>query len=176
MPYYVNASSGNSGARVRYSNAPAAGGDTVSNTTTETAFASTYTLPADTLAVGDEIEVLLWGLVSATIGQTVTARFKWAGTEVLNTGSLSGIANGTDYPWNARISILVDSIGASGKADMQAKMSFSTAATVALAVNVANDDLITINTTQDNILSTTIQWGAASASNIVELRHMTVKH
>lgn len=174
MPLYANAST--SGGRVRYHNAPAAGGDVVQNTASETAFASSYTVAADSLAAGDEIEILLWGLVSATIGQTVNARFKWAGTTVLETGTITGLANGTDFPWNARIGVLVDSVGASGKADIQAKMSFSTAATVALAVNVANDDLTTINTTIANALTTTIQWGSANAANIVELRQMTVKH
>ena len=168
MPLYMPVTT------VKYSNASIPGGNTIANTASETAFTSQYTIPANSLKPGDSFEINYWGVYSAGLTQSLTARLKAGATTLLNSGSLNGVANGVNLPWVGRVGLLCLSTGVSGSIDAQAALSFSTAATAAIAANVGNANPITIDTTIDQILSLTIQWGAANAANSITMRQMRV--
>lgn len=151
-------------------------GNTIANTTTETAFASTYTIPANTLEVGDIIRIKLWGVYSNTLTPpTVIGKVKIGSTVFATTGTITGGAAASNAGWSGEESIVVQSIGSSGVVDAQAFLEFATAATAALTINVPNASTLTLDTTADQAITVTVQWGTASASNTITLRQMIVE-
>lgn len=167
-----------SATRLRYANTSIPSGNTIANTASETAFASTYDIPANALQVGDVVRVRLWGIYgTALVAPTLRGRLKIDGATVLDTGTLTTVVGSLmDRGWWGVADFVVTAIGASGSLEMQGFVSFSTAASAALAVHLANTAAITVDTTQALTLSTTIEWGTASASNTMKLRTMLVEH
>lgn len=159
-----------------YSNTSIPGGNTIANTSSETAFSSSYTIPANTLVAGEVIRVKLWGTYgTTTIAPTLTGKFKIGNTVVLNTGALTAVINLTNEGWFVDISLLVQSTGSSGAADVEGYAEFASAATTGLSVNIPNTSTYTIDTTTNQTLSTTITWSSANASNTITLRQMSVE-
>lgn len=69
----------------------------------------------------------------------------------------------------------VTSIGATGTMQCEGVAEFSTAATAALTVNMANTGTFTVNANISRILSLGATWGAASASNTITLTNLSVR-
>lgn len=159
---------------LRYANASIPGGNTISNTASETTFTSSYTIPASSLAAGDSFAIDLWGVYSAGIAQSITIKIKMGSTIILNSGSISGIVNGSNLAWSARIGVGIMAAGASGSLDAQGSLSFATAVTAALSVNIGAASTQTIDTTAAQAVTVTATWGAASASNSITLRQMRI--
>ena len=153
-------------------NTSIAAGDTVTNTAAEMAFTHTVTLIANSLSVGDLVEIGVRGLYSSTVGQTITGRVKINGTQIITTGSVSGIANGTNFAWTAQITLVVLAIGVNGSLDVQGKLEFATAAAAALSILTPNAAAFTIDTTVDQVVSLTAQWALANAANSIQLRQI----
>ena len=159
-----------------YADGSVPAGNTVANTTTETAFASTYTIPANRLKVNSVIRVKLYGTYGTTIiSPTLTGKFKVGGTTVLNTGALTAVANLTNVGWWAEAILIVTSIGVTGTIEAQGFAEFASAATTGLSVNLTNTATYTKDTTGTLALTITVQWSAASAANTITLRPITVE-
>lgn len=155
-----------------------AASEIVANTTTETAFASLYTIPANTLEVGDLIRVVAYGVYStAVLAPTIRGRlYLDDGTPVamLDTGALTVVAGATNKGWRAEGSLVCTD--APPKIDAQGIASFATAATAALSAHIANTGVITapdFGNAMDIYL--TITWGAASASNTIQLLQLNIE-
>ena len=152
------------------------GGNTVANTTTETAFSSSYTIPANTLVAGSVVRVKLWGVYGTTIiSPMLTGKVKWGSQTLLNTGALSAAVSLTNAGWFADCSFLVQSAGGSGVVDAQGFAEFASAATTGLSVNVPNTSTFTVDTTATQAITVTVQWSAANAANTITLRQMVVE-
>ena len=151
-------------------------GNTVANTTTETAFASSGSIPANTLAAGSVVRIKLWGTYGTTVvSPNLTGKLKIGSQALLNTGALSAAINLSNAGWFADASIVVQSIGGSGVIDAQGFAEFASAATTGLSVNVPNTSTFTVDTTTTQAITVTIQWSAANAANTITLRQMIVE-
>lgn len=159
-----------------YSNTSVPAGNTVANTVTETAFDSSYTIPANSVAVGDVLRVTATGVYStALVAPNLTGKLKLGSTTVLNTGALTAVAGVANAGWTFQGWIVITGIGAGGALEAQGYAEFATAATTALSVNVTNTAAISLDTTASQALTVTVQWSAASASNSITMRQLVVE-
>lgn len=155
-------------------------GNTIANTAAETAFDSKYTIPGNSLAVGQVLRVTLRGFYSTdVVAPTLIGRLRFggvAGTVLLTTGTISALVGGVSaLGWAAEILVVVHSIGATGTLEVQGTFQFATAATAALTVIPSNGALVTVDTTADKDLVATATWGTADADNTVTLRQFAVQ-
>jgi hypothetical protein len=163
-------------ATLNYANATIPGGNTIASTAAETAFSSSYTIPANDLAVGDVLRLKLWGTYSTDIiAPTITGKVKFGSVVMLNTGALTTIAGVTNAGWTAEASFIVQSIGGAGAIDAQGSAFFATAATTTLSVIVDNTATVAVDTTTTEAITVTITWSASSAANTITLRQMILE-
>ena len=155
-------------------------GNTIANTTAETAYETQPPIPAGSLAVGDVIFLRLGGVYSvAAVAPSVTGRVKIGAVEILNTGSLTALSSlTTDRAWWAEIWITVCAVGVSGKIEAMGKVEFTTPTNLAVGTALSSNGQITVDTTIENLLITSIQFSLASASNSITLRQTSfdVRH
>lgn len=146
-------------------------GNTVANTTIETKFASTVTIPANKLLSGSVTRVRLAGYFSTSVvAPTLIGRFKVAGTAILTTDTLSVlVGSSNNLGWWADIVVIVETAGASGVARCQGTACFATGTQATVTVNLPRTTTFAIDTTAAIELSVTAQWGTASASNTITL-------
>lgn len=159
-----------------YSDGSVPAGNTVANTTTETALASTYTLPANGVSVGDMLRVTLTGTYStALVAPNLTGKLKFGSTTVLNTGALTAIAGVSNAGFTVQMWLIVTAVGSGGAVEAQGYAEFATAATTGLSVNIANTAPVSVALNANQAITTTVQWSAASASNSITLRQMVIE-
>lgn len=159
---------------VAYSNGAAS--SAISNTTTETAFDTSYTFPKNSLDAGQVIKIKWQGIATSTNstdtlaikvyigGITGTLLFTHAATDVANNNVFMG-----EYE------LIVRTVGASGTV-----VGFGTGKSVPAAEGTATykDDILastTINTTAVQQVAVSATWSVASASNSVRLDFLTVE-
>lgn len=174
-PVWADASGGGGGGATAlvYVNTTIPAGNTVANTTTETAFASTFDIPANSLAVGSVIRIKLLGRFSTTGTPTLRLRIKLDATTYIDTTAVTTVT-ATNFGFVTDAQLVVTAIGASGTIDAQALTELGTAATTGQVVNSVNTAGITTDTTQALSVTVTAQWSAASASNTVTLHQMAI--
>lgn len=146
----------------------------ISNTTAETAFNQTATIPANSLFLpGTVVRVRATGKFSKTIGATVNfdVRIK-IGTQVLTASNVNVINGAVDYAWYATAEFVVLSTGSSGSLRRAGgELGFAFTDTTA-AWNVGDSAL---NTTADQTISVTVTPSVASPSNTLTLETITVR-
>ena len=159
---------------VAYSNEAAS--SAISNTTTETAFDTSYTFPKNSLAAGQVIKIKWQGIATSTNstdtlaikvyigGITGTLLFTHAATDVANNNVFMG-----EYD------LIVRTVGASGTV-----VGFGTGKSVPAAEGTATykDDILastTIDTTAVQQVAVSATWSVASSSNSVRLDFLTVE-
>ena len=131
---------------------------TVANTTTETEVYST-SLAANSLNVGKMVLPTIMGRYSTNNGSVLfTIRIKKGNTTILTTTSTA--ANVTDAPFIIRGFMTTRSIGSSGTVVGHANVTINNQ-----SASVTTTAPITLDTTTDNGITITIQWGAAAAGN-----------
>lgn len=159
-----------------YSNTSVPAGNTIANSNSETAFASSYTIPANALVAGSIVRLKLYGVYGTTIvGPTIRGKVKLGATVVADTGSVTSVAGVTNGGWWAEVFFVCQTAGSGGTVEAQGYAEFSTAATTGLSVNTPNTAAIAIDTTATQAITVTIQWGTADAANTITLREMTVE-
>ena len=161
------------GGAVLFANTSIPGGNTVTSTS-ETAFSSSYTIPANSVAVGDVFIVRLSGTYGGTVLPTLEAWIKLGSTSAITTGMLSGLVNGSNLAWRAEARFVVTAIGASGSYECEGGLVFSTSATAALSVNVPGSST-TIDTTASQAITVSVDWGVGGTGQTVTLRQMIVE-
>lgn len=161
--------------KVTYSATTIPAGNTVANTSTATAFDSSYSVGANTLAVGDVIIVELAGTYSTTlIAPTINGRLKFGSTILMETGALTTLASISNNAWRAKAILTVTSLGGSGSVECALDAFFSTSATAAMTVLVSGGS-VNIDTTTTSAIVATAQWSVADPSNSITLRQMIVE-
>lgn len=160
-----------------FSNTSVPAGNTIANTAAETAFSSSYTIPANALAAGNVIRVKLWGVYStALVAPTIQIKLKIGSTVVLDSGAISAIVGSvSNLGWSAEADLSWFTIGAAGTVDAQASGKFATAAFATATVCVPNTATATIDTTTTQAVTVTVTWSAANASNTITLRQMNIE-
>jgi hypothetical protein len=146
----------------------------ISNTTAETAFNQTATVPANSLFLpGTVLKIRASGKFSKTSGSTVNfdVRIKLGGL-VLTAANVNVINGAVDYAWYATAEIVVLSTGSSGsirRAGGELGFAFTDSTP---AWNVGDS---TLNTTTDQTVTVTVTPSVASTSNTITLDAITVR-
>lgn len=163
--------------RLAYADGSVPAGNTIANTAAQTAFASSYTLPANSLSVGSTIKLKLYGVYSTALAApTITVVLKIGTVTVLTTGVISALVPATSsLGWLAEATLIVTAIGASGTIECQGFGEFDTSVTAGLMINLTNTAAQAIDTTAGKAITVAVTWGTASASNSITLRVMTVE-
>lgn len=151
-------------------------GNTIANQSgSDVAFTSSYTILANTLAVGSVIRIKLQGVYgTATIAPLITAKLKIGATTFLTSGILTSVALVTNGGWTANAELIVTAIGGNGSIESQGYAQFATAATTGLSVNLTNLAVISLDTTINKIITVTINWNTSDTANTITLRTISV--
>lgn len=159
-----------------YANTTIPAGNTVANTTTATILTSSYSVPANSLSVGDVIVVKAWGLYGTNIvAPTFLGELLYQSTVIASTGVITTIAGVTNGGWWAEVQSHVTSLGVTGTFESQGYAEFATAATTGLSVNMTNTAPVTVATTLASILRLRVTWGTANAANTITMRNLSIR-
>lgn len=142
---------------------------------TETAHA-TYTVPANTVAIGTTFRIVLWGnMDNGTTAITFTPRIRWGGTAgtqlIANPLTASTTTAGTDRRWKYEGYVTIRTIGASGTAVCQlSKAEHTTNGLGAITLDDGNSGTtaVTIDTTANKDLVFT--WTLSSTTGTPHVR------
>lgn len=154
----------------------------VANTTTGTAFAKTFSIPANYLRVGSLIRIRAAGVYSTTGTPTLDIQLRVGGTSkwVLQTGTITTPSGAALWNWVAEGFATVRAIGAGGTffADGgSAILAAATSGTWAAPVVAPNTRSGGISVATNGALTADVlvQWGTASPSNTITMENFTVE-
>ena len=141
---------------------------TITNTTTETSIVGTgvgsLTVPANAFVVGDSYHAKVGGVIAAQNGDDITIRIKTGSTVLATTGTIS-LSPTTDLGWECELDFTVAAIGASGTICTNGNFAY-TRNTGGLEGYVFQD-VETFDTTVDNTLDITVEWGQAKTQDTI---------
>lgn len=139
--------------------------DTVTNTTVETAFAQQYSIPANLLAAGDRLSIMLQGTVTGH-NSTDTLNIKlYVGANVIEaTGAINNAANDIFY---ISADVVVRTITAAGTIVATGLVADGAPGTATAKPYVFAS--ATLDSTVAEVVKVTATWSVASASDIVRL-------
>ena len=147
-------------------------GDTVANTTTETTFATSYTLPANAIAAGKVIRVTARGVLStAATGPTLTLRLKLDTTTLLSSGAMAVGASRANAWWFLQAEITYRGSGSPANVEIQGWV--NTAFVVGTSAGNAAEASLATNV--NRVLGVSAAWGTANASNTITMRSFVVE-
>ena len=145
----------------------------ITNTTTETSLldggVGTLTVPANGFTAGDAYHAILTGTLSAQNNNTLEIRIKTNGVVLADTGVMS-MAGANAEPWKMEVYFSINAIGTAGVARISTGGTFmytKDASTDFQGVNFSTVNSSSFNTTVNNTLSITAQWGTANAGNSI---------
>jgi predicted RecA/RadA family phage recombinase len=151
--------------------AAAAASAVISNTVAETAFDKSFSIPADSLAPGDVIEIEALGICPSTNGtDTLTVKLKIGATVIVATPAVD-VANNDIFAVKARL--VVRTIGAGGTFVAMAEQALGVEGTV--TEKPAKLASTAIDTTAAQAITVTAQWSVATAANQVRLDVLNVR-
>lgn len=145
----------------------------ITNTTTETSLINggvgSLSVPANGFAVGDSFRAVMAGILNCANNQTIRIRVK-AGSVVLLDSGVQSISNITNDVFSLNVDFTIRALGAAGVASIVSLGTFhyvktSNATAQGFAFNTVNST--TFDTTINNTLDITVQWGAANAGNSI---------
>lgn len=146
----------------------------VTNTTVETGLINggvgVLFVPANNFRVGDSFVAKVNGKVSALNNAQLTIKIKANATIIANPGVLTLVAATNNY-YDLELHFTVRAIGPAGTAQLMTSGSFlynKSSNNVPERIGFESLDTTTFDTTIDNQLDITVQWGAASASNSID--------
>lgn len=148
--------------------------DTVTNTTTETAFSTIHAIEAGLLTPNDLIVVEAGGMLSSTsAAPTMRWRLKFGTTTLIDTTALT-VNNYTNVPWSLRVRIICATSGSPGTAVALAEFQIGQVGAGYIITLNSGTTPPSITTSSSQNISLTAQWSAASTSNIVTLQQLVV--
>lgn len=129
----------------------------------------TLSVPANAFKKGDAYHAILTGTLSAQNNNTLEVRIKSNGVLLADTGVLT-MAGATNKNWKMEIYFSINAIGAAGVANISTGGTFMYTKDASLSfegVNFSTQNSSTFNTTINNTLAITAQWGIASTNNSI---------
>jgi hypothetical protein len=145
----------------------------VTNTTTETSLigggVGTLSVPANGFKVGDSFHAILSGHISSVNNHTLRIRIKSDGTVLADTGSIT-MAGSTGKHWKLEVYFTVRVLGGSGTAKIATAGTFmytKDASNAFEGTNFSTETSTGFNTTVDNRLVITAQWGSADTRDSI---------
>lgn len=129
----------------------------------------TLSVPANAFKKGDAYHAILTGTLSAQNNNTLEIRIKSNGVLLADTGVLT-MAGATNKNWKMEIYFSINDIGAAGVANISTGGTFMYTKDASLSfegVNFSTQNSSTFDTTINNTLAITAQWGTANAGNSI---------
>lgn len=148
---------------------------TLANSTTETTLVGTgegsLTIQKNSLAVGKTFKVVARGYYSNTGTPTLTIKLKAGSTVLLTSGAITTTTSASNRAFVFNGLVTVYSLGASGTVRGQGEVSELGSA----VTGIASTSTVTVDSTANNTLNLTAQWGAASSSNTITITNLVVE-
>jgi hypothetical protein len=145
----------------------------ITNTTTETSLldggVGTLFVPANTFKVGDSFHAILSGHISSVNNHTLRIRIKSNGTTLADTGSIT-MAGSTNKHWKLEVYFTVRVLGGSGTAKIATAGTFmytKDASNAFEGTNFSTETSTGFDTTVNNTLVITAQWGTANTGDSI---------
>lgn len=159
-----------------FSSSAATTTSTIANTTTETNFSQNYVISANTMTVGKTFRITARGVYStiASAGSE-TAKVKLGSTVIATSGGFTGSNSKTNAGFMIMADFTVITIGASGTIECQGSFFNETTNGTHQIFSMENTAAITIDTTANQTLQISHQWGTADPGNTITLRLFTVE-
>lgn len=140
----------------------------VTNTTTETSIVGfgygSLTVPGGSFAPGDSYHAKIGGMLSAQNNDVLTLRIK-AGSTVLATTGAIDLSATTNQAWEIEMDFTIQTIGVAG--DVLTNGNFAYNRNTGGLEGYVFQDTEVIDTTSDNTLSVTVQWGQAKTQDTI---------
>ncbi len=145
----------------------------ITGTTVETTLINggvgTLSVPANGFSVGDSFRGDFGGVLNSANNQTIRIRIK-SGSVIFVDSGLQNITNITNNVWSLSLDFTVRQIGPAGTASIVTLATFNYAKTVngtveGFSFNSINNT--TFDTTINNTLDVTVQWGSNNAGNSI---------
>ena len=151
-------------------------GDTVSNSTTETTFASNVVIPANNCQVGKSYQIIARGVYgSAASAPTLRLRVKADTTNLLSSSLVATNNSLTDRQWSVTADMTCITTGGSGSVEAQGTLTLATTANAATQRELSNTSTVTLDTTTSHAIQLSAQFGTADPSNTITLRQLIVR-
>jgi hypothetical protein len=145
----------------------------ITNTTVETSLldggVGTLNVPANAFKVGDSFSAILTGHVSSVNNHTLRIRIKSDGVTLADTGIITMSAS-TNKHWNLDVYFTVRTLGGPGVASIATGGSFvytKDASNAFEGTNFSTETFTGFDTTVNNTLVITAQWGTANTGDII---------
>lgn len=139
--------------------------NTTAETTLITGAIGTTALAANTFSEGRAIRLTAWGYYNtAIVPDALTMRVKLGGVTLLSTGAQTPAGTVSSGGWALNANIICRTTGGAGTAFSQGDFPHFTGVTYANWPMVTTT-AVTLNTTANNVLEVTAQWGGASAAS-----------
>jgi hypothetical protein len=128
----------------------------------------TLTVPANGFQVGDSFRAIFGGVMNAANNQTIRIRVKAGAITLLDSGLQNLGSSVVNDVWSLNIDFTIRQIGGVGVASIVSLGSFhytktNNASVQGFGFNVVNNT--TFDTTINNTLDVTVQWGSNNAGN-----------
>ena len=167
---------GVSRATLAYADGTVPGGNTVANTVTPTAFASSYTIPASRVQVGSVVRVSARGLFGTdVVAPTLTVALLFGATSMLSTGAVTLTAALGNTGWSFHADIVCKTAGAGGALEAQGSARLGATSTTEQAVALTNTAPVSVALNATQAVTIKVTWGTANANNTITLRTMVVE-
>lgn len=145
----------------------------IANTTVETSLLDgglgSLTVPANGFKVGDSFRAIIKGHISSANNQTIHIRIKSSGVLLADTGIVT-VPQITSKHFKLDVDFTIRALGAPGTAKIASGGEFTYSKDASNAFegsNFSTENSTTFNTTINNTLVITAQWGAANAQNSI---------
>ena len=147
--------------------------DPIANTTVESSLVSSgvgsLTIPANAFNIGDSFHAKLIGHISCNGAATIRLRIK-AGTILLADTGVVDLDASTNRHWELNIYFTIRTLGGPGVASIASGGIFSYIKNSGVNFEGTNFSIInntTFNTTVDNTLKVTAEWGSANVADSI---------
>lgn len=152
------------------------GGNTITNTASETNFASNWSMPASYCVQGRTLRWTAQGTYSTTGTPNLTLRLK-AGTTTLGASPAVTTGGGvTDREWRVEGQTICNDVpGATAATETQGISHIFTAATSSTTAEMANTSTTNLATNGALTMQISAEWGAADPANSITLRQFMIE-
>lgn len=168
---------GVTGGDAAYANSTVPAGNTIANATSGT-FVSKYTIPANSLNVGDVVRITARGAWSATgVGPSVQVALGIGSVSVGGFDSGAMTTKPEDNGWSMSVDCVVLSTGVTANMECQGTCMFSLSDGTHIAQNIyiADPTAAEFDLTGPADITFAANWSAANAGNSVTLRQLIVE-
>jgi hypothetical protein len=161
------------GSRLLGANTSVPAGNTLSNHTAVTQFASTITIPANTLTAGRVLRIKAAGVYGTrATSDTLTLHIRLPSGTTFDSAGYNTTVSLTNRGWSLEYDLVCHSTGAAGVVEAQGMIRWHTSAKLADHVDVENTATKTLDTTIAHTLALAAQWDVAAVANTVTLRQL----